>query len=67
MTKIEDGTIKAVVSYSVTENGKTITKEEGFEGTKKEVDAAVDAFLNENATTNTPDTPDTPETPESAL
>ena len=67
MTKNEDGTVKAVVSYSVTENGKTITKEEGFEGTKKEVDAAVDAFLNENATTNTPDTPDTPETPESAL
>ena len=67
MTKNEDGTVKAVVSYSVTENGKKITKEEGFEGTKKEVDAAVDAFLNENATTNTPDTPDTPETPESAL
>ena len=67
MTMNEDGTVKAVVSYSVTENGKTITKEEGFEGTKKEVDAAVDAFLNENVTTNTPDTPDTPETPESAL
>ena len=64
ITKIENGTIKAVVSYSVTENGKTITKEEGFEGTKKEVDAAVDAFLNENVDI---DTPETPETPESSL
>jgi K(+)-stimulated pyrophosphate-energized sodium pump len=66
MTMNEDGTIKAVVSYSVTENGKTITKEEGFEGTKKEVDAAVDAFLNENVDVDV-DTPETPETPESSL
>ena len=48
------------------ENGKTITKEEGFEGTKKEVDAAVDAFLNENVDVDV-DTPETPETPESSL
>ena len=64
MTKNEGGTVKAVVSYSVTENGITIKKEKVFEGTEEEVETATDAFLNENVTI---DTPETPETPESSL
>ena len=67
IAKNKNGTIKSVVSYSVTENGITIKKEKVFEGTEEEVETATDAFLNENVTIDTPDTPETPETPESSL
>ncbi|MFY0603070.1 MAG: sodium-translocating pyrophosphatase [Flavobacteriaceae bacterium] len=44
MTKNEDGTVKAVVTTSTTENGETVTKDEVFEGTKEEVEQKVKAF-----------------------
>ena len=44
MTKNDDGTVKAVVTTSTTENGETVTKEEIFEGTKEEVEKKIEAF-----------------------
>jgi len=64
MTKNDDGSFNAVVTYSVTENGKTTTKEESFDGTEEEVDKAVDIFLNKNV--DVPPPPKTPSTPENS-
>jgi len=44
MTNNEDGTVKAVVITTSNENGKTVTKEEIFEGTKEEVEKKIEAF-----------------------
>jgi K(+)-stimulated pyrophosphate-energized sodium pump len=49
MTKNDDGTVKAVVMTTATENGKTVTKEEIFEGTKEEVEKKIEAFEKEVA------------------
>lgn len=46
VTKNEDGTTKAVITTSTTENGETVTKDEVFEGTKEEVAKKVKAFEN---------------------
>jgi K(+)-stimulated pyrophosphate-energized sodium pump len=62
IAKNKNGTIKSVVSYSVTENGITIKKEKVFEGTEEEVETATDAFLNENVDIDSPNTPETPDT-----
>ncbi len=43
MTKNDDGTVKAVVTTTTTENGETVFKEEIFEGTEAEVKAKVEA------------------------
>ena len=64
MTKNDDGSFSAVVTYSVTENGKTTSKEESFNGTQEEVDNAVDIFLDENV--DVPPPPSTPSTPENS-
>ena len=67
MTKNDDGSFSAVVTYSVTENGKTTSKEESFNGTQEEVDNAVDIFLDENVDVPPPPkTPKTPSTPENS-
>ena len=60
MTKNDNGSFKAAVSYSITEDGKTVTKEKRFEGTKEEVDSAIDVFVNENV--DVPPPPKTPKT-----
>ena len=65
ITKNKNGTVKTVVSYSVTENGKTITRVESFEGTEEEVKTATDAFLNKNV--DVPPPPKTPSTPDTSL
>ena len=44
MTTNEDGTVKATVMTTSTENGETVTKEEIFEGTKEEVEQKIKAF-----------------------
>lgn len=44
MTNNEDGTVKAVVITTSTENGESVTKEEIFEGTKEEVEKKIEAF-----------------------
>jgi len=61
MTKNDNGSFKAAVSYSITEDGKTVTKEKRFEGTKEEVKSAIDEFVNENV--DVPPPPKTPKTP----
>ena len=67
MTKNDDGSFSAVVTYSVTENGKTTSKEESFNGTQEEVDNAVNIFLDENVDVPPPPkTPKTPSTPENS-
>jgi K(+)-stimulated pyrophosphate-energized sodium pump len=70
MTKNDNGSFKAAVSYSITEDGKTVTKEKRFEGTKEEVDSAIDVFVNENVDVppppKTPKTPKTPSTQENS-
>ena len=67
MTKNDDESFSAVVTYSVTENGKTTSKEESFNGTEEEVDNAVDIFLDENVDVPPPPkTPKTPSTPENS-
>jgi len=48
MIKNTDGSIKATASFSETENGKTIAKEENSEGTEEKVHIAIDSFLNKN-------------------
>lgn len=56
-----------VVTYSVTENGKTTSKEESFNGTQEEVDNAVNIFLDENVDVPPPPkTPKIPSTPENS-
>ena len=64
MTKNDDGSFSAVVIYSVTENGKTTSNEQSFNGTEKEVSNAVDIFLDENV--DVPPPPSTPSTPENS-
>ena len=64
MTKNDDGSFSAVVIYSVTENGKTTSKEQSFNGTEEEVSNAVDIFLDENV--DVPPPPSTPSTPENS-
>jgi K(+)-stimulated pyrophosphate-energized sodium pump len=64
MTKNDNGSFKAAVSYSITEDGKTVTKEKRFEGTKEEVDSAIDVFVNENV--DVPPPPKTPSTKENS-
>ena len=67
MTKNDDGSFSAVVTYSVTENGKTTSKEQSFNGTEEEVSNAVDIFLDENVDVPPPPkTPKTPSTPENS-
>ena len=44
MTKNNDGTVKAIVSTTSTENGEAVTKDEIFEGTMEEVKAKIDAL-----------------------
>ncbi|MDT0558547.1 sodium-translocating pyrophosphatase [Ichthyenterobacterium sp. W332] len=44
MTTNDDGTVKAVVTTTTTENGEDVTKEEIFEGTEAEVKAKIDAL-----------------------
>ena len=67
MTKNDDGSFSAVVTYSVTENGKTTSKEESFNGTQEEVDNAVNIFLDENVDVPPPPkTPKIPSTPENS-
>ncbi|RIA10717.1 K(+)-stimulated pyrophosphate-energized sodium pump [Flavobacteriaceae bacterium MAR_2010_72] len=44
MTNNEDGTVKAVVTTTTTENGEAVTKEDSFEGTKEEVEAKLKAL-----------------------
>ena len=67
MTKNDDGSFSAVVTYSVTENGKTTSKEQSFNGTEEEVSNAVDIFIDENVDVPPPPkTPKTPSTPENS-
>ena len=67
MTKNDDGSFSAVVTYSVTENGKTTSKEQSFNGTEEEVSNAVDIFIDENVyVPPPPKTPKTPSTPENS-
>ena len=44
MTKNDDGTVKAVVTTTTTENGEAVVKDEIFEGTKEEVEAKLEAL-----------------------
>jgi K(+)-stimulated pyrophosphate-energized sodium pump len=44
MTSNEDGTVKAFVTTTTTENGEAVTKDETFEGTEEEVKAKLDAL-----------------------
>jgi K(+)-stimulated pyrophosphate-energized sodium pump len=64
MTKNDDGSFSAVVTYSVTENGKTTSKEESFNGTEEEVGNAVDIFIEKNV--DVPPPPKTPSTQENS-
>ena len=67
MTKNDDESFSAVVTYSVTENGKTTSKEQSFNGTEEEVSNAVDIFIDENVDVPPPPkTPKTPSTPENS-
>ena len=67
MTKNDDGSFSAVVTYSITENGKTTSKEQSFNGTEEEVSNAVDIFIDENVDVPPPPkTPKTPSTPENS-
>jgi K(+)-stimulated pyrophosphate-energized sodium pump len=67
MTKNDDGSFSAVVTYSVTENGKTTSKEQSFNGTEEEVSNAVDIFIEKNVDVPPPPkTPKTPSTPENS-
>ena len=67
MTKNDDGSFSAVVIYSVTENGKTTSKEQSFNGTEEEVSNAVDIFIEKNVDVPPPPkTPKTPSTPENS-
>ena len=67
MTKNDDGSFNAVVTYSVTENGKTTSKEQSFNGTEEEVSNAVDIFIEKNVDVPPPPkTPKTPSTPENS-
>jgi K(+)-stimulated pyrophosphate-energized sodium pump len=49
MAENEDGTVKAVVTTTTTENGETSTSEETIEGTMEEVKAKLDALENVDA------------------
>ena len=42
--KNDDGTAKATVTTTTTENGKEVTKDEIFEGTLEEVEKKLNAF-----------------------
>ena len=53
-----------VTALPITEDGKTVTKEKRFEGTKEEVDSAIDVFVNENV--DVPPPPKTPSTQENS-
>ncbi len=64
MTKNDDGSFSAVVTYSLTENGKTTSKEESFNGTEEEVGNAVDIFIEKNV--DVPPPPKTPSTQENS-
>jgi K(+)-stimulated pyrophosphate-energized sodium pump len=44
MTKNEDGTVKAVVSTTTTENSESVTTDQVFEGTKEEVENKIKSF-----------------------
>ena len=67
MTKNDDGSFSAVVTYSVTENGKTTSKEQSFNGTEEEVSNAVDIFIEKSVDVPPPPkTPKTPSTPENS-
>jgi K(+)-stimulated pyrophosphate-energized sodium pump len=46
MTKNDDGTVKAVVTTTTTENGESVTTDQTFEGTEDEVNAKLDALKN---------------------
>jgi K(+)-stimulated pyrophosphate-energized sodium pump len=48
MTKNEDGSVKAVVTTTTTENGEAVTKDDIFEGTEAEVKAKLDALKDVN-------------------
>ena len=48
MTKNDDGSVKAVVTTTTTENGEAVTKDEIFEGTEAEVKAKLDALKDVN-------------------
>jgi K(+)-stimulated pyrophosphate-energized sodium pump len=45
--KNDDGTAKALVTTTTTENGESVTKEEVFEGTMEEVEAKLEAYKGE--------------------
>ena len=67
MTKNGDGSFSAVATYSVTENGKTTSKEQSFNGTEEEVSNAVDIFIEKNVDVPPPPkTSKTPSTPENS-
>jgi K(+)-stimulated pyrophosphate-energized sodium pump len=44
MTKNDDGTVKAIVTTTTTENGESVTTDQTFEGTEDEVNAKLDAL-----------------------
>ena len=44
MSANEDGTVKAIVTTTTTENGATFTEEKVIEGTEAEVKAEIDAL-----------------------
>jgi len=48
MTKNDDGSVKAVVTTTTTENGEAVTKDEIFQGTEAEVKAKLDALKDVN-------------------
>jgi|FLOH01.1.fsa_nt_gi K(+)-stimulated pyrophosphate-energized sodium pump len=50
MTKLDDGTFKAVVATSITKNGEVNTNEQIFTGTEEEVKAQVDKLKDVNVT-----------------
>ena len=52
MKKNEDGTVKATVTTTTTENGKEIVNEEVFAGTEEEVLAKVEAFKGDASDVN---------------
>ncbi len=52
MKKNEDGTVKATVTTTTTENGKEIVNEEVFAGTKEEVLAKVEAYKEDASDVN---------------
>ncbi|CAM1351223.1 sodium-translocating pyrophosphatase [Tenacibaculum insulae] len=47
ITKNDDGTAKATITTTATENGKEVTKEDVFEGTMEEVESQVKKFQND--------------------